>query len=77
MWLHSCHAIGPVGVMQCKHWQDKPIPVSAMREFFGVMSWHGLKRGTYATTSRFTADALAFAHANGINAPRMAMGCWR
>jgi len=41
------------------------------------MSSHGLKRGTYATTSRFTADALAFAHANGINAPRMAMGCWR
>ncbi|MBS0300982.1 MAG: restriction endonuclease [Proteobacteria bacterium] len=68
VWLHSRNAIGPVGVVQCKHWQGKPIPVSAMREFFGVMSSHGLKRGTYATTSRFTADALAFAHANGINA---------
>ena len=69
VWLHSRHAGGaPVGVVQCKHWQGKPVPVSAMREFFGVMASHGLKRGTYATTSRFTADALAFARANGINA---------
>ncbi|MEZ5608083.1 MAG: restriction endonuclease [Burkholderiaceae bacterium] len=69
VWLHSRHAGGaPVGVVQCKHWQGKPVPVSAVREFFGVMASHGLKRGTYATTSRFTADALAFARANGINA---------
>ena len=69
VWLHSRHAGGaPVGVVQCKHWQGKPVPVSAMREFFGVMASHGLKRGTYATTSRFTPEALAFANANGINA---------
>ena len=69
VWLHSRHAGGaPVGVVQCKHWQGKPVPVSAMREFFGVMASHGLKRGTYATTSRSTAEALAFARANGINA---------
>ena len=69
VWLHSRHVGGaPVGVVQCKHWQGKPVPVSAMREFFGVMASHGLKRGTYATTSRFTADALTFARANGINA---------
>lgn len=69
VWLHSRHAGGaPVGVVQCKHWQDKAVPVSAMPEFFGVMASHGLKRGTYATTSRFTADALTFARANGINA---------
>ena len=69
VWLHSRHAGGaPVGVVQCKHWQGKPVPVSAMREFFGVTASHGLKRGTYATTSRFTSEALAFANANGINA---------
>lgn len=68
IWLHSRHASGPVGVVQCKHWQGKPVPVSAIREFFGVMASHGLQRGTYATTSRFTTDALAFARANGINA---------
>jgi restriction system protein len=33
-----------------------------------VMVSKGLKRGTYATTSRYTADALEFAKANGINA---------
>lgn len=46
----------------------KPVGVKEMREFFGVMASHGLKRGTYATTSRHTPDALAFAKANGINA---------
>ena len=39
-----------------------------MREFFGVMASHQLKRGIYATTSTYTADALQFAKANGINA---------
>ena len=38
-----------------------------MREFFGVMASHQLKRGTYATTSTYTADALAFAKANSIH----------
>lgn len=68
IWLHSRNANGPVAVVQCKHWQGKPVPVSAVREFFGVMVSHKLARGTYATSSTFTADALAFAQANGINA---------
>jgi restriction system protein len=68
VWLHSKNAEGPVSVVQCKHWQGKPVGVKEMREFFGVMASHGLKRGTYATTSHYTADALAFAKANGINA---------
>ena len=68
VWLHSKNAEGPVSVVQCKHWQGKPVGVKEMREFFGVMASHGLQRGTYATTSRFTPDARAFAQANGINA---------
>lgn len=32
------------------------------------MASHGLKRGTYATSSTFTTDALRFAKANGISA---------
>ncbi len=39
-----------------------------MREFFGVMASHQLKRGTYATSSTYTEDARQFAKANGINA---------
>lgn len=68
IWLYSRHAEGPVSVVQCKHWQGKPITVKEMREFLGVMVSHGVKRGTYATTSRYTADALAFATAHNINA---------
>lgn len=68
IWLHSAHAQGPVSVVQCKHWQGKPIGVKEIREFYGVMASHKLQRGTYATTSAFTADALQFAKDNGINA---------
>jgi restriction system protein len=68
IWMHSKNAEGPVSVVQCKHWQSKPVTVKEMREFLGVMVSKGLKRGTYATTSRYTADALEFAKANGINA---------
>lgn len=68
IWLHSRNAQGPVAVVQCKHWQGKPVGVREMREFLGAMASHGLQRGTYATSSTFTSDALAFAKANGINA---------
>jgi len=68
IWLHSKHAEGPAAVVQCKHWIGKPVGVKEMREFFGVMASHGLKRGTYATSSTFTADALRFAKDNGISA---------
>ncbi|WP_324400055.1 restriction endonuclease, partial [Ottowia sp.] len=68
IWLHSRNASGPVAVVQCKHWQGKPVPVGAVREFLGAMAAHKVERGTYATSSTFTADALAFARANGINA---------
>jgi restriction system protein len=68
IWLHSANASGAVAVVQCKHWQAKPVGVKEMREFFGVMASHQLKRGIYATTSTYTADALQFAKANGINA---------
>lgn len=68
IWLHSKNAEGPVAVVQCKHWQGKAVGVRELREFLGVMTAHGIRRGTYATSSSFTTDALAFAKANGINA---------
>jgi restriction system protein len=68
IWLHSKNSQGPAAVVQCKHWSGKPVGVKEMREFFGVMASHQLKRGTYATTTDFTADALKFAKDNGINA---------
>lgn len=68
IWLHSKHAQGPAAVVQCKHWSGRQVGVKEVREFLGVMTAHGLKRGTYATTSTFTADAAKFARENGINA---------
>lgn len=57
IWLYSRNATGPAAVVQCKHWQGKPVGVKEMREFFGVMASHKLTRGVYATTSTYTADA--------------------
>ena len=70
IWLHSRNSASavPVAVVQCKHWQGRPVGVKEIREFFGVMASHQLKRGTYATTSKYTLDAQEFAKANGINA---------
>ena len=67
IWLQSKHSEVP-RIVQCKHWQSKPVGVKEMREFFGVMAAHRLKSGTYVTSSTFTAEAAAFAKANGIHA---------
>jgi restriction system protein len=67
IWLHSRHADGPASIVQCKHWLGKPVGVKEIREFFGVMASHKLNRGTYATSSTFTADASQFAKSNGIS----------
>lgn len=65
IWLQSKHMDAP-RIVQCKHWQSKPVGVKEMREFRGVMASHQLQNGTYVTSSTFTADAAAFAKANGI-----------
>jgi restriction system protein len=68
IWLHSRHSEGPAAIVQCKHWHGKQVGVKELREFYGVMASHKLKRGTYATTSTYTADATLFARQNGISA---------
>jgi restriction system protein len=68
IWLYSRSAEAPIAVVQCKHWQGKPVGVKEVREFYGVMASHKLQRGIYATTSSYTADALAFAQSNGVTA---------
>lgn len=41
--------------------------VRELREFYGVMASNKLKRGTFATTSTYTPEALEFARANSIH----------
>ena len=68
MGLYSCHEPGkPASLVQCKHWQGNKVGVDKVRELRGVMAAQGVSRGQFATTSTFTADAVAFARENGIN----------
>lgn len=67
IWLYSKHQPGaPVSVVQCKHWAGKQVGVDKVRELRGVMAAHEVKRGQFATTSTFTAQAVEFAQGNGI-----------
>ncbi len=66
IWLQSTHMDTP-RIVQCKHWQGKPVGVREMREFRGVMASHQLESGSYVTSSTFTDDATAFAKANKIS----------
>jgi restriction system protein len=68
IWLHSRHQPGaPVSLVQCKHWSGKRVGVDKVRELRGVMAAHNVRRGQFATTSSFSADAVAFARDNGIH----------
>lgn len=68
VWLYSRHQPGgPISLVQCKHWQGRPVGVDKVRELRGVMAAENVKRGQFATTSTFTPDAEAFASKNGIH----------
>lgn len=56
----------PFGYVQCKAWGSDVIGVSLIREFFGVMTADKMTEGIFVTTSDYSADARAFAHANNI-----------
>ena len=67
IWLHSPATRLTVPV-QCKHWKSTQVGIKEVREFLGVMAACHIKRGIYATTSRFSDKARQFARANGISA---------
>jgi hypothetical protein len=58
IWLHSKNRGGAaVSIVQCKHWSAWKVGVKPVRELRGVMAAHGIARGQFVTTSRYTADA--------------------
>ena len=69
IWLYSRNQPDgkPVSLVQCKHWTSRPVGVDKVRELRGVMAARDVRRGQFATTSTFTADAIAFGRDNGIN----------
>lgn len=68
VWLHMNDVTSPaVGIVQCKGYSAKPVGVDKVREFRGVMASHQLARGHFPTSSKFSADAIAFATSNGVH----------
>lgn len=69
IWLYSKHHANggaPVSIVQCKHWVSWSVGVKPVRELRGVMAQHGIPRGQFVTTSRFTEEARAFARDSGV-----------
>jgi restriction system protein len=69
VWLYSRHQPdgSPVSVVQCKHWQTKPVGVDKVRELRGVMADKSAPRGQFAAMSGFTEEAVAYAKNNQIS----------
>ena len=68
IWLHAARMPGPVAIVRCKHWLNRPVGLQEMKEFLGVVANFQSAHGTYTTTSTFTPEALQFALDNGIDA---------
>lgn len=68
IWLHAARMPGPVAIVRCKHWLNKPVGLQDMKEFFGLVDTYQSAHGTYTTTSTYTPEALQFAREHGIDA---------
>lgn len=68
IWLHAAKVPGPVAIVRCRHWLDKPVGLQEMREFMGLVESVKSAHGTYTTTSTYTPEALQFAKEHGIDA---------
>lgn len=68
IWLHAPKMPGPVAIVRCRHWLDKPVGLQEMKEFVQVMASFKSVHGTYTTTSTYTPEALQFAKEHGIDA---------
>ena len=68
IWLHAKNAQGPATVVRCKQSISLPVGLREVQALLATMDSRGLQRGTFASTGTFTAEAQAFAQANGIHA---------
>jgi len=52
---------GEVGYIQCKKFVNRPVPVGAVRDFYGALASHFSKsKGYFITTNTFTLEAIKF-----------------
>lgn len=49
-------------LVQCKQWRREKVPVSVVREMYGLLAHHGAHAVRIATVGGFTKDAARFAH---------------
>jgi len=53
-------------LVQCKQWRAQQVPVTIVRELYGVMAAQHAAGGYVVTSGRFTRDAIAFAAGRNI-----------
>jgi restriction system protein len=53
-------------LVQCKQWRAQQVPVTTVRELYGVMAAQQAAGGYVVTSGRFTPDAIAFAQGRNI-----------
>ena len=54
-------------LVQCKQWRTKRVPVSVVRELYGVITANGAGGGYLITSGTYTSDAEEFASGRAIN----------
>jgi restriction system protein len=57
---------GATYLVQCKQWKASLVPVTVVRELYGVMTHHKATGGFVVTSGRFTSDAESFAAGKNI-----------
>lgn len=57
---------GEIYLVQCKQWRALKVPVTTVRELYGVMAAEGAAGGFVVTSGRFTAEAVAFAQGRNV-----------
>ncbi|SOZ34176.1 restriction endonuclease [Cupriavidus neocaledonicus] len=57
---------GELALVQCKQWRAYKVPVTVVRELYGVMAAQGAAQGYVVTSGQFTPDARAFASGRNI-----------
>ncbi|MFK5913625.1 MAG: restriction endonuclease [Woeseiaceae bacterium] len=55
-----------VTLVQCKQWKTKAIPVTTIRELYGVMMGQNAQKGVVVCSGAFTKDAMEFAKGKPI-----------
>lgn len=53
-------------LVQCKHWRSYQVGAPVVREMLGLVVAHRATRGVVVTSGRFSQEAEAFAHEQGI-----------